>query len=258
MRLLSHGGGRKGIKLKDLKIDFHIHSKEDPHDFLRNDAYKIIDIMAARGFDAIAITNHNRFTWSERLRDYAKERGVILIRGVERTIKRRHVLLINFPGEISDYRTLNDVEGAKREDNLVIAAHPYFPMPTASGILLDSRPEVFDAVEYCHYYVKNLNFNNWAVSRAFEMGKPLIGNSDAHVTRQIGRTYSIVKAEKNPEAIIRAIKEGRVKVVSRPYRAAQLLRISSVISIRNFHGRMKCLIKNGRYGYRGEADTLPD
>ncbi len=244
--------------MKELKIDFHIHSKEDPHDFLRNDACKIIDMMAARGFDAIAITNHNRFTWSERLRDYAKERGVILIRGVERTIKRRHVLLINFPGEISDYRTLNDVGDAKREDNLVIAAHPYFPMPTASGTLLDSRPEVFDAVEYCHYYVKNLNFNNWAVSRALEMGKPLIGNSDAHVTRQIGRTYSIVKAEKNPEAIIRAIKEGRVKVVSRPYRAAQLLHISSVISMRNFHGRMKCLIKNGRYGYRGEADTFPE
>ena len=238
----------------DIKIDFHLHSKEDPHDFLSHDAYKTIDLMAARGFGAIAITNHNRFTWSERLRDYAKEKGVILIRGVERTVRGKHILLINFRGELGDYRSLNDIAKAKRDNNLVIAAHPYFPMPTASGRLLDRHPDVFDAVEYCHYYVKNVNFNNWAVTRALDLQKPLIGNSDAHVTRQMGRTYSIVKVEdKDPEAIIAAIKEGRVEVVSRPYRAAQLLHISSLISIRNFRGRMKCLIKNGKYGYRGEA-----
>ncbi|MGA2192155.1 MAG: PHP-associated domain-containing protein, partial [Nitrospirota bacterium] len=134
------------------------------------------------------------------------------------------------------------------------AAHPYFPMPTASGALLDKHPQIFDAVEYCHYYVKNINFNKWAVSRASDLGKPLIGCSDAHTTRQMGRTYSLVDAEKTPEAIIEAIKEGKVEVVTRPYKAVTLLSISSQISFRNLHGRVKCLIKNGRYGYRGESE----
>lgn len=211
-------------------------------------------MMAARGFGVIAITNHDRFTWSEHLRDYAKERGIVLLRGVERAIRKRHVLLINFKGELSDYRSLHDIQKAKRPDNLVIAAHPYFPMPTASGVLLDRHPEIFDAIEYCHYYVKNINFNNWAVTRSTDLGKPLVGNSDAHTIRQMDRTYSLVRSEKDPGAIIEAIKEGNVEVMSRPYKAAALIQISSLISLRNFRGRMKCLIMNGKYGYRGEPE----
>lgn len=234
-----------------LKVDFHLHTQEDPYDFISYDSYRLVDMLADKGFDAIAVTNHNRITWSERLRDYARERGVILLRGVERTIRGRHVLLIGYKGELSDVRSLHDLEKVRRPDNLIIAAHPYFPMPTASGPYLDRHPELFDAVEYCHYYVKNVNFNNWAVLRAQDMKKPLIGCSDAHTTRQLDRTYSLVKAEKDPEAIVQAIKEGKVQVVSRPFKATTLLHISSLISIRNVRGRLKCLVKNGKYGYRG-------
>ena len=237
-----------------IKLDFHLHTQEDPHDYIKYDSIKLVDMMAERGYQAFAVTNHDRFTWSERLRDYARERGIIVFRGAERTIRGRHVLLINFTGELSDYRSLHDIAAAKRPDNLVIAAHPYFPMPTASGRLLDRHPDVFDAVEYCHYYVKNLNFNKWAVKRALEMQKPLVGNSDSHTVRQLGRTYSSVHSEKDPEAIIRAIKEGRVEVVTKPFKATQLIHISSLISLRNFHGRMLCLIKNGKYGYRGPEE----
>ena len=237
-----------------IKLDFHLHTQEDPHDYIKYDSIKLVDMMAERGYKAFAVTNHDRFTWSERLRDYAKERGIIVFRGVERTVRGRHILLINFKGELSDYRSLHDIEAAKRPDNLVIAAHPYFPMPTASGRLLDRHPDIFDAVEYCHYYVKNLNFNKWAVKRALEMQKPLVGCSDSHTVRQLGRTYSEVHSEKDPEAIIAAIKEGRVEVVTKPFKATQLIHISSLISLRNFRGRMLCLIKNGKYGYRGEEE----
>ena len=237
---------------KPLKVDFHLHTQEDPHDYIPYDSYRLVDMLSAKGYDAIAITNHDRFTWSERLRDYARERGLIVYRGVERTIRGRHVLLINFKGDLHDYRSLQDVYRGKRDDNLVIAAHPYFPMPTASGGLLDKHPYTFDALEYCHYYSKNVNFNNWAVTRAADLGKPLCGNSDAHTTRQMGRTYSLVKSEKDPEAIINAIKEGNIEVVSRPFKARKLIHISALISYRNVRGRLKCLIKNGKYGYRGE------
>ncbi|HEY3347057.1 MAG TPA: PHP-associated domain-containing protein [Nitrospirota bacterium] len=240
------------MKPKLLKVDFHLHTQEDPHDYITYDAHRLIDIMTEKGYDAIAVTNHDKFTWNQRLEDYARERGLILLRGVERTVRKRHILLINFTGELSDYRSLHDIYLSKRPDNLVIAAHPYFPMPTASGSLVDHHPEIFDALEYCHYYVKNINFNNWAVLRAKEIGKPLIGCSDSHTMRQMGRTFSLVESEKDPEAIIEAIKLGRVQVMSRPFKAATLLGISSSISLRNVRGRLKCLIKNGRYGYRGE------
>jgi len=241
---------------KHIKVDFHLHTKEDPYDFIDYDSYELVDMMAARGYGAIAITNHNKITYSEKLKDYAKERGLVVIRGVERTVRGRHLLLINFKGHLSDYRSLHDIEKAKRPDNLVIAAHPYFPMPTASGRLLDAHPDIFDALEFCHYYSRNMNFNKKAVICSYNMGKPLVGNSDAHTVRQIGRTCSLVECStKDPEAIIHAIKEGRVEVVTKPFKARTLIHISSLISLRNFKGRMMCLIKNGKYGYRGEPDA---
>ncbi len=111
--------------------------------------------------------------------------------------------------------------------------------------------KTFDAIEYCHYYVKNINFNNWAVLRAQDLGKPLVGCSDSHTVRQIGRTCSIVEAEPEPEAIIQAIKEGNIEVMTKPFKASTLITISSLISLRNFRGRMQCLVKHGKYGYRG-------
>jgi len=234
-----------------LKVDFHLHTQEDPHDYISYDAVRLIDMMAERGYDAIAITNHNRFTYNDRIAGYARERGLVVFRGIERTIRGKHLLLINFREDASDLRSLHDVLKAKRPDNLVIAAHPYFPMPTASGVLVDRHPDVFDALEYCHYYVKNINFNKWAISRSVDLGKPLVGNSDAHTVRQIGRTFSVVDSEKEPEAIIQAIKDSRVEVMTRPFKTTQLIQISSLITLRNIHGRMKCLLKNGRYGYRG-------
>ena len=121
------------MSTRTIQLDFHLHTQEDPHDYIKYDSIKLVDMMAERGYQAFAVTNHDRFTWSERLRDYARERGIIVFRGAERTIRGRHVLLINFTGELSDYRSLHDIAAAKRPDNLVIAAHPYFPMPTASG-----------------------------------------------------------------------------------------------------------------------------
>ena len=236
---------------KTLKVDFHLHTQEDPYDYIPYDSYKLVDMMVARGYDAIAITNHNKITYSERLRDYALERGLLLLRGVERTVRKKHVLLINIKGDLGDLRSLHDIAEARRPDNLVIAAHPYFPMPTASGALLDRHPQVFDAIEYCHYYLKNINFNNRAVTRAMELEKPLVGCSDSHTTRHFGSTFSLVQAEKDPEAIVEAIKEGRVEVVSKPFKARQLIHISSLISIRNIKGRLNCLMKTGVYGYRG-------
>ena len=53
----------------------------------------------------------------------------------------------------------------------------------------------------------------------------MVANSDAHVLEQFGLAYSLVEAEKTPEAIIKAIKAGRVEVVSRPLSLAALIRI---------------------------------
>lgn len=172
---------------KPLKADLHTHCGSDPNDRLPYSPEDLIDEMAGRGFDDLAITNHNCQDFCRRLYEYARDPGVLLIKGMELDYEGQHVLLINFDHPEDIYGP-DDILKHKRPDNLVIAAHPYFPLSPGCGDLLDTRPEIFDVVEYAHLYVRAVNFNDRAVERARCLGLPMVGTSDAHSFRQIGHT----------------------------------------------------------------------
>src|SRR5207253_1321681 len=61
-----------------------------------------------------------------------------------------------------------------------------------------------------------VNFNRPAVSWAARRGKPVVGNCDVHRLRQMGTTYSLIDAERHPDAICEAIVQGRVTVAHTP------------------------------------------
>lgn len=199
-----------------LKVDLHIHTKEDSEDRISYSARELIDAAVARGFDALAITNHDKVTFSPELGSYAAERGVVLIPGVEACIGGKHVLLLNMPFEDGCYTSFEDVLRQKDSNSLVIAPHPYFPGPTSLDGQLEAAAHLFDAVEYSHFYTHRINFNKQAGRFAQKYRLPVVGNSDAHILDQLGLAYSLVEAEKTPEAIIQAIKAGRVEPVSQP------------------------------------------
>jgi hypothetical protein len=202
-------------KMKPLKADLHLHTAEDPLDRIRYTAKELISKAAQEGFDVMSITNHHRMTFNRDLFSHAQERGILLIPGVEMTIQRRHVLVLNPPPDktCSDFFSLSKL---RRPETLIIAPHPYFPGPySLNGHLLEHW-DLFDALEYCHFYSPRINFNQRAIEVCQSFGLPLIGNSDAHFFSQLGSTYSFIYAEKNLEAVFAAIRKNRVKVISRP------------------------------------------
>ena len=202
-------------RLKPLKADLHVHTAEDPVDRVRHTAKELISKAADEGFDVLSITNHQTMTFSSELFFHAQERGILLIPGVEVTIRRRHVLLLNPPPSklCSEFSHLSKF---RRPETLIVAPHPYFPGTySLNGHLLKHR-KFFDALEYCHFYSPRINFNQKAVEICESHGFPLIGNSDAHFLSQFGTTYSLIHAEKNLESIFKAIRENRVAVVTRP------------------------------------------
>lgn len=222
--------------MKPLKVDLHIHTKEDTEDRVSYSAYELIDQALSKGFDAIAITNHQQITYDHRLKSYATERGIVLIPGVEATIGRKHVLLINMPFEKGSFNSFEQIVRQKDVNNLVIAPHPYFPGPTCLNGSLEAMPHLFDAIEYCHFYHQWINFNRPAVRFALQHQLPLVATSDAHLLDQFGRAYSLVEAEKGPDAIIQAIKAGRVKPISRPLPFTRLISVfARVVTAK--HGR---------------------
>ena len=78
-----------------LKVDLHTHTCEDPQDRISYNAFQLIDRAALKGFDALAITNHDFVLYNDKLVKYAAEKGILLIPGMELTLSKKHVLLIN-------------------------------------------------------------------------------------------------------------------------------------------------------------------
>ena len=121
-----------------LKIELHTHTDEDPADLIDHSTRDLIDRAAALGYGALAITLHDRYFDPAPHAEYARGRGLVLMAGIERTIGSRHVLLINFPARVAAVRSFDDIAALKQETTgLVVAPHPFYPIPSALGTDLD-------------------------------------------------------------------------------------------------------------------------
>ena len=197
----------------------HIHTSEDPKDgyMIDYNAKNLVREAANRGYDVLAITLHEKlFVPDKDLVKFAEESGVLLIAGVEALIEGKEVLLYNIGQErydrinkLADLRYLPD-------DVLVCAPHPYFVHPKCLGDKLVEYIKCFDAIEFCHFYVRGLNLNKKAEQVAKRYGKTLLGNSDSHGLEQFETTYSLIDSKKDVRSVIRAIKSGECYVRSRP------------------------------------------
>src|SRR5437870_3116809 len=97
-----------------LKVDLHMHSKEDPRDALDYDARDLIRHAASLDFDAIAITLHGKVIEDKTLADFAASRGVLFIPGIEKRIHGKEILVYNVaPAEIDAVHSFEDLRELK-------------------------------------------------------------------------------------------------------------------------------------------------
>jgi len=208
-----------------LKADFHIHTREDPHDFIRYTALELLEEAARQGFDVLAFTCHNKRIHTEELRRRAEGLGILLIPGVEAAIEGKHTLLLDMPYSRLRVRSFDHVRKLKQEGGLVIAPHPFFPAPKCLNGKLRENLDLFDAIEFSHFYTRTWDFNRRAVEYARRMELPLVGTSDCHRLWQLGTTYTILEAPaRTVPAVFAAIRSGRVRVVTAPLRPLERLR----------------------------------
>ncbi len=219
---------------RPLKFDFHMHTLDDPFDHhVYHTVFELLDKAAALEYDALAITLHTRQFYSLEAEKYARDRGILLIPGVEQDIEGCHVLLINFPKEASEgIRTFADLSRVKTQltqssarEILVIAPHPFFPSGVALKDKFWAHKDLFDAVEVSGFFHRYWNPNLKAMEAADRLGLPLVGNSDTHTLQQFGKTWSEVACAKDTVSILKAIKAGHAKVKGRSLAALELCQI---------------------------------
>lgn len=201
----------------ELKTDLHLHTCDDREDYINHTAHELIDMAAQRGFHVLAITNHNTYTFDHELRNYALDKGILLIPGIEKTIEGKHVLILNANPAAEKINTFYDLRKAKEDEIFVIAPHPFFKVANCLEKKLLQNLELFDAIEYCFFYSKRINFNSRAAALAKEYGLPMVGNSDCHLLKYLGICHSIIYAESQTlQDVLTAIRNKYVEVISRP------------------------------------------
>jgi predicted metal-dependent phosphoesterase TrpH len=162
-----------------IKVELHAHTSDDPGDRIPHSTEALLARAAALGYGALAITLHNRWfdpgPWDRR----ARPLGVTLVSGIEKGIEGRHVLAINVPREVEQARTFDDLRAIKRRapQALIVAPHPFYPIASALGSLMDDLTDLLD---------------------------------------QLGTTWTEVDSAPDAEAICAAIKAGRVEVRTAP------------------------------------------
>ena len=80
-----------------LKAELHTHIHADPKDghFVTYSAQELIDEAAQKNFDVLGISCHDYLYRDQAAEEYARQKGILLLSGVERTIEGKHVLLYN-------------------------------------------------------------------------------------------------------------------------------------------------------------------
>lgn len=225
-----------------LKVELHAHTDEDPADRIAHSTRELIDRAAALRYDALAVTLHDRYFDPAGHAAYADRYGLVLLSGIERTIEGKHLLLINFPAEVSGVATFADVRVLKaRTNGLVVAPHPFYPVPSALGTILDREVSLVDAVEVNAMFTAAIDFNAAAIAWARANDKPIVGNTDLHLLEQMGTTFSLVDAERTADAICTAIRAGRVEV---RHEALSIARAATIFVKMSWGGFV------GRYGPR--------
>jgi predicted metal-dependent phosphoesterase TrpH len=240
-----------------LKVELHTHTADDPVDRIPHTTLELIERAASLGYDALAITLHERQLDLDRFAPHAAGLGLVLIPGVERTIEGRHVLLLNFSRATEEVRTFDDLARLKsREHGLVVAPHPFFPASMCLRGDLERHATLFDAVERNAMYTRVVDFNRRAEEWAVRHGKPIVGNGDVHRLSQLGSTYSLVDAAPDAGAICDAIAAGRVVVESRPLSSMEAARVVSWMLFGSMTSRPQVSrrrYERGMYGLGGTS-----
>ncbi|MBI3671234.1 PHP domain-containing protein [Candidatus Azambacteria bacterium] len=209
-----------------LKTNLHFHSSEDPYHVIKHSLKEGIDKAASLKFDVLAITCHDFFVDTKDLENYAKEKGILLIPGIEIGIERgrvskegRHLLVLGCEKDAEKIYDFSDLRQYKKEhpEILVVAPHPYFYGNISLKDYLEKNIDTIDAIELSWFYSKIFNRNKKAENTAKKFNKPIIATSDTHFFDYMDRSFAFVETEeKTQKSVFEAIRKNKIENTTSP------------------------------------------
>jgi len=172
-------------------IDTHCHTKYSYDNWL--EPVDLVRRARDAGLDAICVTEHYSYEASAPVEEVARGEGLLLLRGVEVSTDRGHVLVFGVEDDSwnrwgrDTYLPMQElIERINLMGGVCVPAHPYRQMGVAS--LLDGIFELegIAAVE-THNGGNAATDNELALAAASHLRLPTLGGSDCHKVEAVGR-----------------------------------------------------------------------
>ncbi|NCD00659.1 PHP domain-containing protein [bacterium] len=203
------------------KASLHIHAFEDRNEKydIKYNVYQLIDKAKKFNFKILAFTFHDKMFFNKKCFNYAKEKGILLIPGIEKSVfdknkKRTHVVILNAKKEIEKINTWEELKEYKKKnsDIFVLLAHPFFPFINIKENTLKQNIDIFDGIEHSWAYSRLINFNKKAKRLAKKYNKPFIATSDLHNLRYFNNDYTEIEtSELKIKDVLDSLKIGKNK-----------------------------------------------
>ena len=202
-----------------LKTNLHFHAHDDTEDTIPYTFQEGIVRAETLGFQCMTLTCHNTFVNIPEYHEFARAHNILFIPGIERSIEKKHVVILNPHEDVLRVRTFTDLASYRKEhtDIFVLAPHPYLPSKSSLHESLIQHIDLFDGVEQSWFYSTLININIPAARVARAHALPLIATSDTHDLRFLDTSYTIVDAkEKTIQSVFESLHAGMFENVATP------------------------------------------
>ncbi len=217
------------------KISLHNHTSEDQVEGnkIGYNIYNLLDRAKFFGINCLAVTCHKKFVVKETHLAYAKKLGILLIAGVELSMRKmfffcNDIVVLNCDSSVEEMNNFEQLRAykSKHPECFIIAPHPTFDFRLSLGSKnLERYAELFDAIEHSWFYTESIDFNLPAKNKAQQLGKPFIATADAHVLDYLNSDYALVDADElSCQAIFSSIRQGRLTNVTKAKPLFELIR----------------------------------
>ena len=215
-----------------MKADLNIHTIYS-HDSVIT-SKDLVFYAKKSGLTAVAITDHNQV---EGARKIARETNFLIIPGTEVSSREGHIVGLNVQELIPTGLTADEtVDKIHQAGGIAIACHPFVLFKGSLGKHATAK---FDAVETLNASAFPFrSASRKADQLAERLGLPKVAGTDAHYGPVIGRTFTLIDAEPNVEAVVKAIAKGLCQPYGKP--------ISMLMRIENQGRFFKRYLKNRR------------
>jgi len=192
-----------------IYVDLHVHTRFSGDSSI--DPKLVVDELYAHPVvKGVAITDHETLQGYRRAAKLAQAyEGILIIPGIEVGTPLGDLILLGVLEEPPNgLSAMELVSFAHERGGVVVAPHP-FRFPGVGGHLRNLH---VDAVEVFNPRAsREENRMAWWVAR--ELNLPGVAGSDAHHPSELWRAYTLIDASPDLDAVLDAIRRGRVRPI---------------------------------------------